>query len=87
MPKLMVKVLKEGMPDLYPFTSKQTKQPVPKSQAPSNQEFLPSVDPSKYRYYDRKRCAEINLERCLDTLFCRVQQVTREPPSDWESPY
>jgi len=44
------------------------------------------ADPSKLRYFDKKQMAEVYLERHNDTLYARVQKVTKEPPPDWETP-
>ena len=93
MQRLMVKVLKENMPDVVPFQPKHVKQPVLRSVPGVNgpnylqsESSLPPTDPGKMRFFDRRRMCEIYLERHIDTLYARVQKVLKEPPTDWETP-
>lgn len=84
----MVKILKENMPDVVPFQPKHVKQPVLRSVG-GNASYIQAdslTDPTKMRYFDKKRMCEIYLERHIDTMYARIQKVHKEPPPEWETP-
>lgn len=75
--KFMVKCLKLNQTDTVPFLPKQVKQPQLKQVA-----FNTSVldEPTRIRYYDRDRMAEIQIERWNDILYAVIRKVDKLPP-------